>query len=75
MVRKEQKGKGFDLYLDKENTSLPEKRKENRVMTKLHCEIEKELKKRVETFKVQSEKSIKEIVSEALREYLEKHAK
>lgn len=70
----EKKGKGFDLYIGEE-TNIQKEKTEKNSLTKLHCDIERNLKKRIELFKVESEKSIKEIVHDALDEYLKRHDK
>jgi len=74
-MAKTTKGKGFDIYIPEENNSTKENKIDKSELTKLHCDIDKQLKKRLDLFKVESEKSIKDIVHDALDEYLKRHDK
>jgi microcompartment protein CcmL/EutN len=54
---------------------IPMPEEDQLAIVKTSYRISKELKKRVEYFSVQSDKTETEIVSEALEEYLQRHAK
>jgi hypothetical protein len=71
-MAKRETGKGFDGIFGN-NTKEPKEIEPTAQMEKIHCDIPKDLKFKVDLFKVKHSITVKEIVSAALTEYIQKH--